>query len=96
MPNLIEGFGKAPMEEPEKENAKIVPMNSDKPCGLNVDEFLPQKFRGMSMSSPTSDVSRFSGYKGFQSDDGLNEVDATSSILKGKERKKEEALSSDC
>ena len=31
---------------PEKEHFEVVPMNADKPCGLEMNDFLPNKFKG--------------------------------------------------
>ncbi len=81
-------FGSYP-GEPEKEKFEVIPMNADKPSGLEMDDFLPNKMKMMGMgtsssSSSSSDYSRFSAYsKNFDSD--LSEADVTASMLKGHE-----------
>lgn len=74
-----------PLAPPEKDKFDVIPMNADKPCGLEVNEFLPQKFQDLSMSSPMQDQSRFSAYKSYQQGGELSEQEVTSSILKGHE-----------
>lgn len=83
---------------PEQEKVEVVPMNADKPCGLELDDFLPKKFQGLSMTTSPYDAShhrlqhspseengsRFSNYKNYQTTE-LSEQEVTSSILKGHE-----------
>ena len=44
-------FGHAPpppqssLEQPEREKFEVIPMNADKPSGIDMGDFLPEKFR---------------------------------------------------
>ncbi len=77
---------------PEKEKFEVIPMNADKPSGLELDEFLPKKMQGLGIgtgssfsSSSSSSTSRFSAYKGYTASDEFSEAEVTSSMLKGHE-----------
>merc|ERR550532_317922 len=54
---------------PEKEKAiEVIPMNLEKPTGLEMGDFLPMKFQMMGLGGNTLggyDSSRFSGFKNF-------------------------------
>ena len=78
---------------PEKETFEVIPMNADKPCGIEMNDFLPKKFHDSlsfaqvmeSHCGPQKPVSRFSAYSRYQDQDGLSESEVTSSLLKGHE-----------
>jgi hypothetical protein len=63
-------------------------MNADRPCGIDMGDFLPEKFRMMSTNHSEdsycgkggNDGSRFSSYKGYVHE--VSESEVTSSILK--------------
>ena len=62
---------------------QVIPMNADKPSGIDTSDFLPKQFSGLSMGSGGSgDDSRFSGYKGYNNQ-AISEQEVTSNILKG-------------
>ena len=73
---------------------EVVPMNADKPTGLQLDEFLPRKFSGLGLNYNTNENrgvvnsprdSKFSSYKDYGDRMGgdMSESEVTSSILKG-------------
>jgi len=66
---------------------EVIPMNADKPTGLQMDEFLPKKFSGLGLNYNTMDDgggSKYSSYKNYSSGGGdLSETEVTSSMLKG-------------
>ena len=52
-------FGHAPpppasssQEQPEREKFEVIPMNADKPSGLDMGDFLPDRFRFESLTRP--------------------------------------------
>ena len=66
--------------------SEVVPMNADKPTGLQLDEFLPRKFAGLGFNYNTNpgSSSKFSGYKNYGGiGEEMSESEVTSSILKG-------------
>ena len=69
------------MPSPEKK-IHVVPMNADKPTGLQMDEFLPKKFAGLGLNYNT-DSSKYSSYKDYSVGGELSESEVTSSVLKG-------------
>ncbi len=77
----------AELEAPEKlERIEVIPMNLEKPTGLEMGDFLPMKFQMMGLGGNTlggCDTSRFAGFKSFQNDASESEVSL--SILKGHE-----------
>jgi len=72
---------------PEKElRIEVIPMNLEKPTGLDMGDFLPMKFQMMGLGGNTlggCDTSRFSGFKSYAND--LSEAEVTQSMLKGHE-----------
>jgi len=79
---------------PEKKVPQVIPMNADKPTGLQMDEFLPKKFSGLGLNyntapaaaasdSSSSSSSKYSSYKDYGGGGELSESEVTSSILKG-------------
>ena len=71
---------------PEKKIVQeVVPMNADKPTGLQLDEFLPRKFSGLGLNYNTKESgSKFSAYKDYGGrGEDMSESEVTSSILKG-------------
>ena len=76
-----------PPSSPEKKLAQeVVPMNADKPTGLQLDEFLPRKFSGLGFNYNTKEGggSKFSAYKDYGGiGEDMSESEVTSSILKG-------------
>ena len=71
---------------PEKERIEVIPMNLEKPTGLDMGDFLPMKFQMMGLGGNTlggCDTSRFSGFKSYGND--LSEAEVTQSMLKGHE-----------
>ena len=49
-PPYVAPFGHAPpppsqAEQPEREKFEVIPMNADKPSGIDMGDFLPDKFR---------------------------------------------------
>ncbi len=74
-----------PPEEPEKEKFEVIPMNADKPSGIDLGDFLPEKFRSLSMNGGSGGGSRFSNYKNYGPPSELSESEVTSTILKGHE-----------
>lgn len=79
---------KSAEKEPFEE---VVPINSDKTCRLQVDDFLPKKLKGMSLGNcdfsstlPSLSTSHPPMYKGYQHQSHeISESEVTSSILKG-------------
>ena len=76
-----------PPSSPEKKLVQVVvPMNADKPTGLQLDEFLPRKFSGLGFNYNTKvgGGSKFSAYKDYGGiGEDMSESEVTSSILKG-------------
>ena len=74
---------------PEKEKAiEVIPMNLEKPTGLEMGDFLPMKFQMMGLGGNTLggyDSSRFSGFKNFGVPNEPNDLEVSNSILKGHE-----------
>jgi len=73
---------------PEKEKIEVIPMNLEKPTGLEMGDFLPMKFQMMGLGGNTLggyDSSRFAGFKSFGAPNDLNEAEVSNSILKGHE-----------
>ena len=74
---------------PEKEKAiEVIPMNLEKPTGLEMGDFLPMKFQMMGLGGNTLggyDSSRFSGFKNFGGPNEPNDTEVSNSILKGHE-----------
>ena len=74
---------------PEKEKAiEVIPMNLEKPTGLEMGDFLPMKFQMMGLGGNTLggyDSSRFSGFKNFGGPNEPNDLEVSNSILKGHE-----------
>lgn len=73
---------------PEKERIEVIPMNLEKPTGLEMGDFLPMKFQMMGLGGNTlggCDTSRFAGFKSFGAPNDLSESEVSSSILKGHE-----------
>ena len=76
------------MEAPEKEKIEVIPMNLEKPTGLEMGDFLPMKFQMMGLGGNTLggyDSSRFANFKSFGAPNDLNEAEVSNSILKGHE-----------
>ena len=77
----------SPSSPEKKMIPEVVPMNADKPTGLQLDEFLPRKFSGLGLNYNTkegSGGSKFSGYKNYGGmGEDMSESEVTSSILKG-------------
>lgn len=76
-----------PPSSPEKKLVQeVVPMNADKPTGLQLDEFLPRKFSGLGFNYNTKESggSKFSAYKDYGGiGEDMSESEVTSSIVKG-------------
>lgn len=76
-----------PHSSPEKKVAhEVVPMNADKPTGLQLDEFLPRKFSGLGFNYNTKEGSgsKYSGFKSYAGmGEDMSESEVTSSIIKG-------------
>ena len=73
---------------PEKERIEVIPMNLEKPTGLEMGDFLPMKFQMMGLGGNTlggCDTSRFAGFKSFGAPNDLSESEVSNSILKGHE-----------
>ena len=69
--------------KPKKE---VIPMNLEKPTGLEMGDFLPMKFQMMGLGGNTLgeyDSSQFSGFKNFGASNDFNEREVCDSILKG-------------
>ena len=77
------------VDTPEKEKAiEVIPMNLEKPTGLEMGDFLPMKFQMMGLGGNTLggyDSSRFSGFKNFGGPNEPNDLEVSNSILKGHE-----------
>ena len=76
----------SPSSPEKKMIQEVVPMNADKPTGLQLDEFLPRKFSGLGLNYNTKEGSgsKFSGYKNYGGmGEDMSESEVTSSILKG-------------
>merc|ERR1711976_812390 len=70
---------------PEKERIEVIPMNLEKPTGLDMGDFLPMKFQMMGLGGNTlggCDSSRFAGFKNFGAPNDLNEDEVRNSMLK--------------
>ena len=76
-----------PPSSPEKRLvSEVVPMNADKPTGLQLDDFLPRKFSGLGFNYNTKERSgsKFSAFKDYGGmGEEMSESEVTSSILKG-------------
>ena len=73
---------------PEKEKIEVIPLNLEKPTGLEMGDFLPMKFQMMGLGGNTlggCDTSKFSAFKSYGPPNDLSETEVTSSILKGHE-----------
>jgi len=73
---------------PERERIEVIPMNLEKPTGLEMGDFLPMKFQMMGLGGNTLggyDSSRFAGFKNFGAPNDLNEDEVRNSLLKGHE-----------
>nr|XP_040572515.1 katanin p80 WD40 repeat-containing subunit B1-like [Lepeophtheirus salmonis] len=84
--NLLPEKEQLHLFQPQQE--QIVPMNSDKPSGIQMDDFLPKKVNLMSLTAPCfSSTSKFSSlYERYNQPVGeLSESEVTSSILNGHE-----------
>ena len=76
------------VDAPEREKIEVIPMNLEKPTGLEMGDFLPMKFQMMGLGGNTLggyDSSRFAGFKNFGAPNDLNEDEVRNSILKGHE-----------
>ena len=76
----------SPSSPEKKMIQEVVPMNADKPTGLQLDEFLPRKFSGLGLNYNTKEGSgsKFSSYKNYGGmGEDMSESEVTSSILKG-------------
>ena len=76
----------SPSSPEKKMMQEVVPMNADKPTGLQLDEFLPRKFSGLGLNYNTKEGggSKFSAYKNYGGmGEDMSESEVTSSILKG-------------
>lgn len=69
---------------PEKK-VEVIPMNADKPTGLDLDDFLPRKLSGLGFNYNTAadPPSKYSSYKDYGAGSEMSESEVTSSILKG-------------
>ena len=73
---------------PEKERIEVIPLNLEKPTGLEMGDFLPMKFQMMGLGGNTlggCDTSRFAGFKSFGAPNDLSDAEVSNSILKGHE-----------
>ena len=73
---------------PEREKMlEVIPMNLEKPAGLELGDFLPMKFQMMGLGGNTLggfDTSKFSNFKSYGNGNDLtSEADVSNSILKG-------------
>ncbi len=73
------------MQEAEKDKFEVIPMNLEKPSGIELEEFLPKGHSLSSSYSPHQEYSRFSAYKDFGPQTEPSESEVTSTILKGHE-----------
>lgn len=78
------------LEQPEREKFEVIPMNADKPSGIDMGDFLPDKFRSLSTSNSYDggggggSGSKFSAYSNYiQQPSDLSEREVTSAIQKG-------------